>query len=203
MRKKLISLALIVVMTVVLCSCAKENTLSVEEDIIRVKIDESRTIKVTQTIEEQLAWTSGDSSIVTVSPEGTVTGIGAGITTVTARTEDKYVHIGVIVEGDEGYFTNSGEFIPVFDGTSNITEIVVGVKGGNKNDVTVRVGDSHQLKAYTTPSDSTDLIVWQSADSSIARVDAEGKVQIIQKGVTTVTAYAPNGVSGKIILRCK
>ena len=42
-----------------------------------------------------------------------------------------------------------------------------------------------------------------SADSSIARVDAEGKVQIIQKGVTTVTAYAPNGVSGKIILRCK
>lgn len=203
MKKRLISLVIIAVMAFVLCSCSKENTLSVEEDIIRMKIDDSYTLKVGQTKEEQLTWSTADSDVATVSPEGTVTATGNGITTVTAEAEGKYVHIGVIVGGNEGYYTNSGEFIPVFDGNSNITEIVVGVKGGSKEDVTVKVGDVHQLKAYVTPSDSTDTIVWQSADSSIARVDAEGKVQIIQKGITTITAYAPNGVNGKMILRCK
>ena len=203
MKKRLISLVIIAVMAFVLCSCSKENTLSVEEDIIRMKIDDSYTLKVGQTKEEQLTWSTADSDVATVSPEGTVIATGNGITTVTAEAEGKYVHIGVIVGGNEGYYTNSGEFIPVFDGNSNITEIVVGVKGGSKEDVTVKVGDVHQLKAYVTPSDSTDTIVWQSADSSIARVDAEGKVQIIQKGITTITAYAPNGVNGKMILRCK
>lgn len=203
MKKTMISLCLLLAVATMLCSCGKENVLTVKEDVVRMKIDESYTIKVEQEKEETLTWSSADSSIAIVSPEGTVSAVGNGITTVTARGEDAYIHVGIVVGGNNDYVDENGNVVQVFDGVSDITEIAVGVKGGGKNDVTVKVGDTLQLRAYTVPSDSKDTIVWQSDDSSIARIDEKGKVQIISKGVTTVTAYAPNGVNGKLILRCK
>ena len=203
MKKRIISLCLLLVVAAMLCSCGKENTLTVKEDVVRMKIDESYTIKVEQEKDETLTWSSADSTIAIVSPEGTVSAVGNGITTVTARGEDAYIHVGIVVGGNNDYVDENGNVVQVFDGVSDITEITVGVKGGGKNDVTVKVGDTLQLRAYTVPSDSKDTIVWQSDDSSIARIDEKGKVQIISKGVATVTAYAPNGVNGKLILRCK
>lgn len=203
MKKRMISLCLILVAAAMLCSCGKENILTVKEDVVRMKIDESYTIKVEQEKEETLTWLSADNSIAIVSPEGTVSAVGNGITTVTACGEDAYIHVGIVVGGNNDYVDENGNVVQVFDGVSDITEITVGVKGGGKNDVTVKVGDTLQLRAYTVPSDSKDAIVWQSDDSSIARIDEKGKVQIISKGIATVTAYAPNGVNGKLILRCK
>lgn len=202
MRKRIISLCLLLV-AAMLCSCGGENVLTVKEDIVRMKIDESYTIKVEQEKDEILAWSSADTSIAIVSPEGTVSAVGNGITTVTACGEKAYVHVGIVVGGNNDYVDENGNVVQVFDGVSDITEITVGVRGGGKDDVTVKVGDSIQLRAYTVPSDSKDTIVWQSDDSSIARVDEEGKLQLISKGVTTITAYAPNGVNGKLIVRCK
>lgn len=202
MKKRMVSLCLLLA-SVMLCSCGKENILTVKEDVVRMKIDESYTIKVEQEKEETLTWSSADSSIAIVSPEGTVSAVGNGITTVTARGEDAYIHVGIVVGGNNDYVDENGNVVQVFDGVSDITELAVGVRGGGKNDVTVKVGDTIELRAYTVPSDSKDTIVWQSDDSSIARVDEKGKVHIISKGVTTITAYAPNGVNGKLILRCK
>lgn len=203
MKKRMISLCLLLAVTVMLCSCGGENVLTVKEDVVRMKIDESYTIKVEQEKEETLSWSSGDTSIAIVSPEGTVSAVGNGITTVTARGENAYIHVGIVVGGNNDYTDENGNVVQVFDGVSDITEIAVGVRGGGKNDVTVKVGDSLQLRAYTVPSDSKDTIVWQSDDSSIARVDEDGKLKVISKGVTTITAYAPNGVNGKLIVRCK
>lgn len=85
----------------------------------------------------------------------------------------------------------------------DITEIRVGIKSGGKDDVTVLVGDSFQLKAYVTPSDATDNLTWTSADSSIVTVDENGMMKIHKQGQTTITATAPNGVSGKLIIRAR
>jgi len=185
------------------CSCSKENKLSVKEDVIRIKIDESYKIKVSQTNEEPLKWSSLDENIATVNEKGEVKGCSNGITTVTAQTETQAVHIGVVVESNEGYVDVDGNFVQVFDGVSNITEITVGAKGGGKEDITVNVGDKLQLRAYVTPSDSQDPIVWKSDDESIAHVNKDGVLEILKKGKTTITAYAPNGVNGKLIVRCK
>ena len=203
MKKKLISLVLLLVAVIMLCSCSEENKLSVKEDIVRMKIDEKYTIKVSQTNEKQLTWYSLDPAVATVSPEGTVTAVGNGITTVTARTDKEHVQIGIIVGGNDGYVDNDGTYVQVFDGVSDITEITVGVKGGGKDDVTVKVGDKLQLRAYITPSDSQDPIVWKSDNNNIARVKDDGSLEIISKGIATITAYAPNGVNGKLIVRCK
>ena len=203
MKKRVLSLVGVVVLTTLLCSCGGENTLTVKEKHIRMKKDESYTIKVKQTKEETLAWSSGDESIVVVSPEGTVSAVGSGITTVTARGEEAYVHVGVIVEGNGDYTDKDGNVVRVRNGQSDITEIVVGVRGGGKSDVTIKPGTECQLVAYTTPSDSKDTIEWESDKKDVARVDNNGKLQVIGTGKAVITAYAPNGVKGEIIVRAK
>lgn len=203
MKKRFISAASALAAAVLLCSCGGENILTVKEKNVRMKIDESYTVKVQQKKEETLLWTSADESVAIVSPEGTVSAVGNGITTVTARGEKAFVHVGVIVGGNNDYTDKNGNVVRVFDGVSDITEISVGVRGGGKEDISVKVGESFQLRAYTVPSDSKDTIVWQSDDSTIARVDEKGKLQAVGKGKTTITAYAPNGVNGKLIVRCK
>lgn len=203
MKKRMLLSLLGVILAFTLSACGGENTLSVKEDILKMKKDESCTIKVEQTKEEPLEWISDNEAVAIVGPDGTVTAVNSGIATITARGEESYVHVGVIVEGDGNYVDKHGNVIQVFDGESDITEIIVGVKGGGKEDVSVKVGETHQLRAYTDPSDSTDPIVWRTSDGAVARVDENGKLQAISKGKAVITAYAPNGVKGEMIVRCK
>ncbi|MBQ3022788.1 MAG: Ig-like domain-containing protein [Clostridia bacterium] len=203
MKKKLIFLAAVMTLVAVLCSCSSENSISVKEKHVRMKKDESYTIKVKQTKEEDLTWSSNDESVVVVSPEGTVSAVGNGITTVTARGEKAYVHVGVIVDGNGDYTDKDGNLVRVRNEKSDITEIVVGVRAGGKNDVTLASGKSYQLIAYITPSDSKDAIEWECDKKDVVRVDKDGNLQVIGKGKAVVSAYAPNGVKGELIVRCK
>lgn len=204
MKKRITAFSLLVIMLLMLCSCGDDAALTVKEDVICIKVDETYTIKAEQSTDEQIQWISNDKTIATVSQEGTVTGVGSGTTTIKLKTSEGYAYVGVVVESDDGYFDEQGNYIPAYNQQSDITEIEVGVKAGGKGDVTLKVGEVYQLKAYITPSDSKDTIAhWKSADDSIAKVDENGKVTIMKKGKTTVTAYAPNGVKGEIILRCK
>ena len=41
--------------------------------------------------------------------------------------------------------------------------------GDGKEDISVKKGDSFELKAYITPSDSKDKIVWKSGDTSASK----------------------------------
>lgn len=203
MRKRILSLMSLVVLMTVLCSCGGENVITVKEKTIRMKKDESYTIKVKQTKEEKLSWSSEDESVAVVSPEGTVSAVGNGITVVTVRGEKAYVHVGVIVGGNEDYTDKDGNVVRVYDTPSDITEILVGVRNGGKSDITAKVGETHQLVAYTTPSNSKDPIDWTSADKKVARVDEKGVLQVVGKGTTTISAIAPNGIKGELIVRCK
>lgn len=186
-----------------LSACGGDKAITVKEKNLRMNIDEKYTVKIVDGSEKDVVWSSNDESIAVVSPDGTVTAIGNGITTVTAKAADSYVHVGVIVGGNNDYTDAFGNVVEVFDGVSDITEIAVGVKNGGKGDVSVKKGETFQLVAYITPSDSKDKIVWRVEDSTVARVDEKGVLQTVGAGKTKVTAYAPNGVSGDLILRVK
>ena len=167
-----------------------------------MKIDDRYTVKVANSEKKDLRWSSGNESVAVVSPDGTVSAVGNGITTVTARYEEQYVHVGVIVGGNNEYTDSDGNVVLVFDGESDITEITVGVSGGGKGDITVKTGDKFQLRAYTVPSNSKDKIIWQTDNSSVVKVNEKGVMQAVGKGKATVSAYAPNGVKGTLIVRC-
>ena len=84
-------------------ACGKEEVISVKEKTLRMNIDEKYTLKLTEGNQEEVLWESNDESIALVSPDGTVTATGNGITTVTAKGEKSYVHVGVIVGGNNDY----------------------------------------------------------------------------------------------------
>lgn len=209
MKKRIIAATLIATLAATFCSCGgdkKQISLKEKNDVISLKTDEKYTVKVNYDGVDPIEWKSGNEAIAVVSPDGTISAVGSGITTVTASTQSGFVHLGVIVEGDGSYTDEFGNHIEVFDGQSDIQSIKVRVKNGTWSDATInsaKDGDTFKLDILTDPSDSQDTIAWRTADSSVVRVDENGVMKVVGKGKTTVSAIAPNGVKGELIVRVK
>ena len=64
----------------------------------------------------------------------------------------------------------------------------------NKNSATLTVGDTESLTATVSPGDATDkTVTWSSDNTSVATVDANGKVTAASAGTATITVTATNG----------
>ena len=209
MKKRIFTLILIALSLLALCSCGDDEVkMSFGEDCadyLELEIDGHHTVKVYNAPETDVKWSSADEGVAVVSPDGTVSATGYGITTITAMSGNQHLHLGVVVGGNEAYTDEKGNVVHRFDRESDITEITVGVAGGGKSDITIKKGDKFQLRAYTVPSNSKDKdsIVWKTDNGSVVKVDEKGVVQAVGTGKATVSAYAPNGVQGTIIIRSK
>lgn len=61
----------------------------------------------------------------------------------------------------------------------------------------LEVGDTAQLTATVLPDDASNKgVTWESSDTSVVTVDADGKVTAVKAGTVTITATAQDG-SGK------
>ena len=64
----------------------------------------------------------------------------------------------------------------------------------NKNSATLTVGDTESLTATVSPDGATDkTVTWSSDNTSVATVDANGKVTAASAGTATITVTATNG----------
>lgn len=205
MKKRMLTSGIIALSMLILCSCGEEEKMSVKEDFLRMEPKQRYTVKVANAPEEYIEWSSSDESIAVVSPDGTVSAVNNGITTITAMSGEQYVHVGVVVRNEDAYTDKDGNVVRTFDEESDITEITVGASAGGKGDITVKNGDKLQLRAYVVPSNSEDKdrIFWETEDSSVVKVNEKGVIQAVGKGKTTINAYAPNGVKGTLIVRSK
>ena len=124
-------------------------------------------------------WSSSDSKVVSVDNKGNVTAKSVGSAVITIRT----------AEGG------------MFD-TCNIT--VLRSADSVKLDVaklTLEVGQYYYIKASITPKDATDkTIIWESSDTKIATVDAEGKVMAKSPGTAFITATSKTGGMAKCVV---
>ena len=117
-----------------------------------------------------VTWTTTSAGIATVDGNGKVTGVAAGTCVVTVTTKD----------GGKTASCN----VTVKKATVHVTGVAV-----SPTSTTVEAGKTVQLTATVTPSNADDRsVTWSSYDTSIATVDAYGKVTGVKAGTTTVYA---------------
>ncbi len=100
-------------------------------------------------------WTSTNNKVVTVDNTGRVTAKGVGTAVVILKT----------VDGGHSVYC-----------TITVKKIATGVKL-DVSKLDMKVGDYYYIKADLSPKDSTDTnLVWESSDTKVVTVDANGKV---------------------------
>ena len=131
-----------------------------------------------------LMWTSGNSSVASVSQAGVVTGVSRGTAMITAKACD-----------------GSG----VMDTLEiTVTQPVTGINVNAAGDASkLLIGETLALAASVEPENASDAsVTWSSGDEAIATLDQSGAVTGVSKGAVTVTATANDGsnVKGSIQL---
>ncbi len=113
-------------------------------------------------------------SVITISPEGIVTGIKAG--TIGIKATGRLVRSST--GNDRVYVTVKSKIIPV-------SGIYL-----NKSSLSMYVGGSGTLTATVLPENATDkTVTWTSSNTSIATVN-DGVVSAVSEGEATITASA-------------
>jgi len=145
-----------------------------------VTLDPNGTQQLTATVHATIAsadmtvtWTSSAPGIATVSESGLVTAVAQGTATITATSNLDNTKSGTCS------VTVNAPAAPI-----PVTAISI------KSSTTLGIGESETLAITYTPADANQgkAVTWTSANSSIATVDANGKVTGVAAGTTTVTA---------------
>ena len=163
--------------------------------------DESYTIKATVTPEDwegTVTWTSSNTRIATVSADGTVTNVNSSgqllSVTITATAGDVSATAKVYCRGGSTPSTQQ----PDDDGGSSTAS---GDLKLNKEDFTLVIGKDKSFTMKVTSGDTN--VTWSISDSSVATIDANGKVTPVGKGKATITATASDGSTATCIVRVR
>ena len=152
---------------------------SLDKTTLTLTAGESATLKATVTpstaSNKQVTWSSDKTSIATVDANGKVTAVAAGTAVITVTTKDggKTAKCTVTVKA--------------------ATVAVTGVSL-DKTSLNLMIGESAILNATVAPSTATNKeVTWSSDKTSIATVDANGKVEAKAAGSAVITVTTKDG----------
>lgn len=125
---------------------------------------------------KNVTWTSSDEEVVQIDSDGRTHGISIGTAEVTATTED-------------GAYTA----VCLVRVITPVTAVTL-----DKEEMTLEVGQSVSVIATVLPEDAVDKsVVWESSDSGVVSVDADGTISALGSGKATITATSLNGTTAK------
>ncbi len=161
----------------------------IELDQTRVKMTEGEKITVTPTLspeptlaeDKEVVWTSFNESVATVE-NGEITAVSEGYAYIKAHTTaDNRVMACVLVQ------VTGEEKPPVTDRTTIQL---------SDEEITLDVNESKTITAtVTSTNEENKTVTWSSNNRNVATVTANGKVTAIAKGVATIKAETPDGVT--------
>ena len=130
---------------------------------------------------KDITWSSSDTSIATVSANGTVTALKDGVVTITATVGTKTDTYDITVQ------------------EIKLTAISM------QETMTVHKGETDSLTVTYIPSNTTDEknVTFLSSDSSVVTVDTDGKVTAKKAGTATITLTGSNNISAVIEVTVK
>ena len=143
---------------------------------------EGETMSLTATVtpddatNKAVTWSSSNASVATVDANGKVTAKAAGTATITATAND-------------GSDVKASCKVTVEKKVVAVSSITL-----SQTTATMTEGETMSLTATVTPDDATNkAVTWSSSNTSVATVDANGKVTAIAPGTATITAMANDG----------
>lgn len=160
------------------------------QSIVMIAIGETRQLSATVTpndaTDQAVAWESSDTSVAAVDAAGLVTAkaVGSGVF-ITVVTHDGHRQASVNVTVDP-----SATVVPV--------EMV---KATPQSIVLTAIGETRQLTAAVGPATATDkTVAWETSDSSVATVDANGLVTArgIGSGVFVTVVTHDGGLEASV-----
>ena len=133
----------------------------------------SATISPSTASNKTINWSSDDTSIATVNTSGKITAVGPGRATITATTVD-------------GELTASCN-VTVLQKAKSITL--------DRSSLEMYIGDEPiTLVATILPENTSDKsVTWTSSNSSVAKVDSDGKVTAVSYGSASITVKTNDG----------
>ena len=133
------------------------------------------TVEPAEATNQTVTWSTDDDRIASVSPEGVLTAVATGTTTIT-------------VSAGDGRFTATSA-ITVTDGIVHVTGVTL-----NPPDAVLLVGATLVLDATVEPADATNqTITWSSDDDRVATVSMEGVLTAKATGTATIIVTTVDG----------
>ena len=152
-----------------------------------LSLEKGKTAQLTASVypsaayDKTVTWKSTNALVASVDQTGKVTAKGAGTATIKARA------------------SNGRTAVCTVKVTIPVTKITL-----NKSAVSVKKGNSFQLKATVLPAKADDkTVTWKSLNPKIASVDQTGKVTALAKGTAVIKAKAKNGISASCTVTVK
>lgn len=164
----------------------KPTAIALNQTTLSLKKGETETLTASFTPEDatdtDVTWSSDDTSVATVNESGLVTAIAKGTATVTVTL----VSDSKIKATCEVTVTEESTVVK----TTAVTL--------NKKTLSLEKNATETLTVTFDPKDATDKVVeWSSSNTSVATVDANGKVTAVAKGTATVTVTLKSDSSVK------
>ena len=149
---------------------------------IGASVQLTATILPTDADNQKVIWKSSDTKVATVK-DGKVTCTGYGTAIITATSEE-------------------GGYIATCNVTATKRIVLPSSITLNRNEATIKVGETTTLKANVLPADADDkTIVWSSENSDIASVTNDGVVTGHKAGTTKIIVTTnANGLKDECIL---
>ena len=117
--------------------------------------------------DKTISWESSDTSVLTVSSTGSLTAVGVGTATITAKTS----------RGTSKKFTIT------------VNEVMAESISITNNETEILLEDTQTLECEFSPENTTDkTIEWSSSDESVISVSSDGEIIANKLGTATITA---------------
>ncbi len=173
------------------------TSISLNKSSINLNINETAqldaTIYPSNATDKSITYTSSNSSVASVSNNGTITAVKAGTTTITAKTSNgKTASCTVQVNAAQTQQQNPQQNNQQQNANQQQTAIT-SISFGQYS-TTLEKGKTFQSNITVSPTNAeSSNISYSSSDSSIATVSQNGLVTAKNGGVATITATTSNG----------
>ena len=149
-----------------------------------------------------VTWKSSNTAVATVSANGVVTGVGRGEAAVTATDAAGNTGSCRVLVTLSNPSAPSVSTSPAPSQSQSPSQS----QAPSSGTLTLSHEDFTMSSAYPTPitiraTGASGAVTWSSSNTSVATVDANGKVTMVGKGRCTVTATDASGNTGSCLVR--